>query len=209
MRNDNIQNNQVYSPITILNSMFSGNGVDGAYVRSGNKITVSNVTGNDNGGSGMYISLEDKLTLPPAILVSGKNQFVVNGANGLEVSSYGLVTISGVESGNNGSDGVNVVTYKQVTISNSWVYGNWNGIYVEDAPVTINNVTSMGNGWYGLDIEYVPVGGKVKLYNSTFILNGSYGINVDFEGGVEADFIMSNVNYFGNNGGGENLYISY
>ncbi len=207
MRNDTIQNNQVYSPITILNSVFNGNDIDGANVQSGKNITVMNVTGNNN-SNGMYISVEDKLALPPAILVSGKNQFIGNGNNGLEVSGNGLVTISGVEAGDNDSDGINVVTYKQVTISNSWLYQNWNGIYVEDAPVTINNVTSMGNGCYGLDIEYVPVGGKVKLLNSSFILNTDAGINIDFDSNNEDDLIMFNVNYFGNSGGGENIIIN-
>ncbi len=208
LHNDIIANSQVYSPITILNSVFNGNEMDGAYVQSGNKITVSNVTGNDNSGSGMYISLEDRLSLPPAILVSGKNQFVGNGNNGLEISGYGLVTISGAESGRNYADGINVVTYKQVTISNSWLYQNWNGIYVEGAPVTISNVTSMGNGYYGLDVEYVPDGGKVKLINSTFILNADAGINIDFDSDDENDLIMFNVNYFGNNAGGENIIIN-
>lgn len=207
LHNDVIANSQVYSPITILNSVFNGNDIDGANVQSGKNITVMNVTGNYN-GNGMYISVEDKLALPPAILVSGKNQFIGNGNNGLEISGYGLVTISGVESGRNYADGIYVVTYKQVTISNSWLYQNWNGIYVEDTPVTITNVTSMGNGHYGLDVEGVPVGGKVKLTNSTFILNADAGINIDFYSDLETDLIMFNVNYFGNNGGGENIIIN-
>lgn len=210
LRNDNINNSQVYSPITIMNSVFNGNDGDGANIQSTNKITVSTVTANYNKGSGLIIELEDGLALPPAILITGKNQFIGNGNNGLEISGYGLVTVSGVEAGDNGGNGINVNTYKQVTISNSWLYQNWNGIYVEDAPVTISNVTSMGNGYYGLDVEGVPVGGKVKLLNSTFILNDAEGINIYFDDGIEGvDFIMINVNYFGNNGGGENYYIEY
>jgi len=200
---------QVYMPITILNSVFNNNEDSGAVIYSNRTITISSVTANGNSGGGLELDNEDDFA--SSVILIGKNQFNGNTNNGLEIIGNGMVTISGVEAGDNGSDGLHVETYKQVTISNSWVYGNVsNGIVVYYAPVTINNVTSMGNGYYGLDIEYVPVGGKVKLYNSTIILNYAEGINVAFEDGVEGvDFIMSNVNYFGNNGGGENLYISY
>ncbi|HQN05342.1 MAG TPA: right-handed parallel beta-helix repeat-containing protein [Anaerolineaceae bacterium] len=197
---------QVYMPITILNSTFNKNGDSGAEIFSNRTITISSITASGNFGNGVYLENIDDFA--SSVLVSGKNQFIGNGNNGLEVSGYGLVTISGVESGRNYADGIYISTEKQVTISNSWLYQNWNGIFVENAPVTINNVTSMGNGYYGLDLEGVDLGGKVKLTNSTFILNADAGINIDFDSDDENDLIMFNVNYFGNNAGGENIIIN-
>ena len=196
---------QVYMPVTILNSVFNDNDYGGVEVASNRAITISSVTASGNKG-GYGVLLDNVDSLPSLVLVTGKNQFNGNSDTGLFIESSGVVTISGVESGKNGGDGINIDTYNQVTISSSWVYGNYVGIKVEDAPVTINNVTSMGNGYYGLDIEYVPVGGKVKLTNSTFILNADAGINIDFDSDLKTDLIMVNVNYFGNNGGGENIY---
>jgi hypothetical protein len=199
---------QVRMPITVLNSTFNTNEDSGAEVYSYRTITISSVTANGNKGYGINLQNDDDFA--SSVLVTGKNQFNGNDNEGLYIYSKGFVTVNGVEAGNSVySDGIYIETYKLVTISNSWVYGNdSNGIVVYYAPVTISNDTSMGNGYYGLDVEYVPVGGKVKLLNSTFILNTDAGINIDFDSDLETDLIMFNVNYFGNNGGGENIIIN-
>ena len=204
--NDTITTGQVYMPITILNSTFNNNVGDGLDAYSKNTITVSSITANNNWYG---LSLVNEYAVDKPVIMLGKNQFNNNAYSGLYISSTGLVNVTGLEAGNNViSDGIFVMTFKQVTISNSWVYGNGeSGIKVFYAPVTISNVTSIGNDDFGLDVREVPLGGKLRLLNSSFIFNYNSGISVDFESNLETDLIMLNVNYFGNalSGSGVNI----
>ncbi len=201
---------QVAQPVSVRTITANDNGANGLYIGSESSVTVINITANGNADYGLTIESGYHDNDKP-VLVLGKNQFNENNG-GIYIISKGIVTITGVEAGANAAeDGIYIETEKQVTISNSWIYGNYNGIQISYAPVTISNVTSMGNGYYGLNIQYVPVGGKVKLVNSSFIFNPNYyGFYISFDDGSEADFSMKNVTYYGNNlTGTENYDISY
>ncbi len=89
-------------------------------------------------------------------------------------------------------------------------FGMW--LRLRKTPVKVPAyVISYGNTYYGLDIN--AQAGKVKLLNSTFILNGNYGFSVDVKEAPVAPsmtslyFYLSNVNYFGNNLGSDSYYI--
>jgi hypothetical protein len=209
---------QVYMPITILNSTFNKNGDSGAEIYSNRTITISSITASGNFGNG--VNLENVDDFASSVLVTGKNQVNGNQDGGLYIESSGVVTVSGVEAGGNESeDGIYIQTEKTVTLSNSLVYNtiDYSGIYIytsdsdATANVTITNVVSYGNSSYGLDI--IARAGKVKLLNSSFILNGNYGFSVDVKEAPIAPsmtslyFSLSNVNYFGNNWGGVSYYI--
>lgn len=201
---------QVAQPVSVRTITVNDNRANGLYIGSESSVTVINITANGNADYGLTIESDYHVNDKP-VLVLGKNQFNENNG-GIYIISKGIVTITGVEAGaNEAEDGIYIDTEKQVTISNSWIYGSYNGIEINNAPVNISNVTSMGNGYYGLNIQYVPVGGKVKLVNSSFIFNPNYyGFYISFDDGSETDFSMKNVTYYGNNiTGTENYDISY
>ena len=219
LENITISDGQVYMPVTILNSTFNGNDGPGLYILSKRTITISSVTANDNDGDGL--ALQNNYDFASSVLVTGKNQFNGNNDMGIYVYSNGLVTVTGVEAGGNvGGQGIYIETKKTVNLSNSLVYNTQGGytgieIYTSDtdptANVTISNVVSYGNTYYGLDIT--ARAGKVKLLNSSFIMNENYGFSVDVKEAPVApsmtslNFYMSNVNYFGNNLGSDSYYI--
>jgi len=204
--NDTINLGQTYSPITIINSKFNNNDDDGVDAQTRKALTITSVTASGNGEYGLFLRNDSGDGSP--VLVNGSNHFLANASEGIYIRSTGIVTASGIESGRNNSDGIYIETVKQVTLSNTWVYNNAYGIYISSAPVSIVNITSMANTDSGLYIEYVPTGGKVKLTNSSFIYNpNSYGFEIHFDSGLPTDFVMSNVNYFGNNLGSDAYYL--
>ncbi len=207
--NDTIIPGQVYNPITIINSSFNDNNGAGVDSQTRKALTITSVTASGNGEYGLFLKNDSGVGSP--VLVNGSNHFIANASEGIYIRSTGVVTASGIEAGSNDSDGIYIETVKQVTLSNSWVYNNATGISIVSAPVNILNLTSMANATSGLYIEYVPAGGKVILTNSSFIYNpNSYGFEIHFDSGLPTDFVMSNVNYFGNNFGGDaNYLVSY
>lgn len=186
-----------YAPITVTNSTSQQNANDGFKVYSAGTITLDNVNANNNDDDGAEVY--NDVSLDYAIHVSNSNfngngQTALNGY-GLDISSFGEVTISNVSASNNqGSTEDNLGLYVDNTF-----FGNY-------APVTITNSVFNGNvgGEDSLGLA-VFSDGKITLQNVTANQNGdssgyeSFGAVLDNSCGCASEDILVKDSTFNGN----------
>jgi hypothetical protein len=138
------------------------------YIKSRGAITLSNLDANDSlNGTGVYLENTPSLSgSPQSVTIAGHGNFYNNALSGLMVYSYGAITLSNINAGDNHTG---------------------SGIYLDNSggtiakPVTINGFINVNNntGGYGLHINSL---GAVKLANLNAD-NNSYGAFIDNRGG--------------------------
>ena len=189
-------------PILLNNIKANGNGMDGIYVNSKGAITVNKFEVLFNAGNGANL-LNNIGTGTAGVTVLnglGYNLAIANGGSGVNIESFGAISVTGLETTYNGVDGLDVrnnfssitplVTLNNiisrensevgmyvnskgvVTINNSWAASNhWDGIQVfTQNNVFINNTSSIKNDWAGIFVQTTPAS-TLKLFNSSWFGN--------------------------------------
>ncbi len=183
---------------------FSGNHTDGLLATSNRAITITNLTADSNGFGGASLDNAANPASPQNVTLNGHGSFSSNGYTGLQVSSFGAITVNNVSAKNNGTlHSASPGTGDGILLDNC-LYHSGVGMCtgVPAKAVTINGLNTANNN-YQLGLE-VNSTGAIKVSNLTANWNGGQGAwlynrwNVAL-GGVS----LTGVNHFeGNNGTG-------
>jgi parallel beta-helix repeat protein len=151
--------------ITVTNSDFSGNAVDGLSLhRSTAETTVQDSTARDNGRHGFsadqgsetvsYTRITAEDNVDYGIFFSGTPLSEGPSAGGASLRAYGQVHIAGGVLRNNGKAGVRVVDGNNVTISGSRVADSTDGIVLVGTtrPTRIEDTTVSGSRRFGITV---------------------------------------------------------
>jgi hypothetical protein len=141
-------------------SVFTGNGAVGLEVRTKGAITTAGLWAENNGGPGVYLrNYYSGPSSPQNVTLNGVNNFHLNGFIGLQIQSYGVITISNLNANDNSGYGAyldnyrgDALTAKAVRLTGtSALYGNdWTGLFIESLGAIIgSNITASSNGIYG------------------------------------------------------------
>ncbi|MGA7194895.1 MAG: hypothetical protein WBW94_14805, partial [Anaerolineales bacterium] len=198
--------------LTGTNSFDSNGGTGpGLNIDSKGAITLNNISADGNRGTG--VQLYNNNGFVAAIKVTGTNWFDGNGGGGLNIHSYGAITLNNINaSGNiygdlfadNSSTTLNS-TPEAITLTGNNTFSNSTGGYGASfdskGAITLNNVTDESNGAYGLIIENDALGSSHPqsvslLGTNTFLKNGADGVSIVSDGAVSLTHITANFNYF-------------
>ncbi len=189
-----LENTSLIKPVMIKNVYFDGNKQgNGLKISNLGLITLNQVSASGNAGQGAYLNNFDGIG-GVTLLGSGYsgNQFFDNGGNGLEIATWGAVTITNIDAGGNNGYGA--------TIDNST--GPFGVSILAGAPFWMN--TFNGNHLDGLDIFTL---GNIKLVNVSANDNWAWGgflVNSgDGWGTVTLSSLSGMINEFNNNGHGD------
>lgn len=199
-------------------STFNDNGYvtpgSGLEVYATGAITLTNVDAGDNGYWGAYLNNTYGAT-PANVSVLGTlanwiNWFGYNGEEGLYILTNGAVIVNKVSASGNGSEGVYIdnsisATSPNVTINTGW-YTNNMGIglsVLTKGTVLVTGVEATSNANVGVFInnQYDTSSTKsVTVNKSTFMSNGSHGLEVLSYGNIIVNAITSTYNLSGGSG---------
>jgi len=215
---------------------FNDNSGDGLYITSKGPIIVNSVTASSNGSAGAWMGARLDNTgsgsaSPQPVTVTGTNTFDGNRSWGLNIQTYGAVTLSSITAENNGwgtNDGgvlVNngiadpakpaAVTF---TGTNAFNYNTNDGLSVLSiGAITLSNVTANGNGGgvygsgFGSGLYLNNAGGVGKGVTlsgvNTFNYNYNNGLYVTSKGAITLSNVTANGNGFGA-GAGDGAYLT-
>jgi hypothetical protein len=143
---------------------FESNYGHGLYINATGAVSLSNVTASYNGGGasvgdGVVVSnlASGSASLQP-VTMTGKNDFEYNQSYGVEIYSYGAVSLANLTAISNGFgflvggvyiDNSTGVTPASVSISgvNMFIFNKTDGLYIASlGAITLSNVTASNNG---------------------------------------------------------------
>jgi putative surface-exposed virulence protein len=145
-------------------TFLGNNNYHGLTAYSTGAVTLANLTASGNAGNGVLIWNDFNPAKPANVLISGFNKFNENLNSGLEIYSYGAVTLNNLTANENGDAGILEVGH---------------GVYIYNAggtlprPVTINGVNTF-NGNYG-DGLYVNSLSAIRVSKVTASSNAESG----------------------------------
>ncbi len=196
--------------VTITNpGTFIFNGGTGLYIHTTGVVSLKNINASDN-HNGLSISNDGNLHLQKAVTIGGTNVFNGNYYNGLDINSYGAITLSNVTANENGdtsgfgygayvvNDGYDgglsgsVLPMRMpITLTGVNTFnGNYSGgLYAISAgPITTSNVTANSNGGDGAYLynqdSWYPNFGSLKPYAANVTLSG-FGFFVGNYNGIQ------------------------
>ncbi len=195
-------------------NVFNNNDAVGLYIEMGGDVTLNNVTAYYNYYNGAWV---DNTYGTGDVSIYNSNfdynvEDPTDGDAGLDVDSYGHVTLSNVSASNNGGDGSDIGDFSSLLIQNStfnnnysydddWGYGLY--IYGGNGDVSLVNVEASGNSTTGIDPTdgvYIETTGNATIICSKFKDNASgYGVYGD---DVDGTLTLNDVT-FSNNGLGD------
>ncbi len=173
---------QVPQAITVIKSSFnktvSGTGL---LINSNRKITLTNISASDNGIHGISADNSGSTVNSPIVL-SGVNRISGNSMRGIDLHSYGPVTVSGINAIKNDTNYIN--SEGIVTLTNSQFSDNINtGINIDSTGnIILKGITVFQNGFSLNDAPGVSViitSGRLYVYNSIFMGNSGAGLYAD------------------------------
>jgi hypothetical protein len=212
-------NTESTTPKSVLitgTNTFNNNKSTGLTVQSEGSITLYNVTANNNGYVGDYdgvVLKNDYDSLKQmAITLNGYNVFIGNSDTGLEIDSYGVITLNNVTAVGNGfgvgnDDGSGAILFnngglyaKAVSIKgiNLFTDNDWTGLEVySDGAIALSKTTASDNDDAGiiLDNGASPFSSGVTI--SSYLIandNGGKGLWLDSTGAVLAANLTTNGN---------------
>lgn len=180
---------------------FADNALTGLRVFSYGAISANAVSSSGNGGSGVVLYNKfagSSFGAAGAVTLTGKNSFTGNASNGLNVFSFGRVTLNNILASNNGVAGAYVNSVRKnltAAAAANFVLAGVNvfdgnaaqGLYVDsDSFISLTNVSANGNTGTGVYLDQ---------YNPWDALGNPYGL-VPLPG-----FAFNGANTFSNNGG--------
>ena len=204
IQNDYITNVQM--PVTLTGvSTFIGNGNTGLQINSRGVITLNNIAALNNGlaavdGSGSGVDVDNTGgTLPKAVYVKGVNIFNGNDDTGLQIISFGLISVSKITAEGNGKVGVYLYNgdssvQSNVVLSGFGVFndngaigGSGDGLEVlSRGSITLVNITSQFNYGNGAELKTI---GITTVHAVTLTGTNSFNYNGDFAG--ESGLVVS------------------
>ncbi|MBL8091980.1 MAG: hypothetical protein JNJ43_16715 [Anaerolineales bacterium] len=200
--------------LTGVNNFSNTNQSDGLVITSTGPIVLHNITANGNNNSGVLINNQANPTKPMAVTLHGVNNFNQNvGGYGLQILSYGTITLNNVTAIDNGLNGIEIdnCDYNGSTCDNvnsapvnllgyvNVLSSNNDGINItSNGAVTTNNVVSNLNGGEGMVIQNYfnnlkPMNVTLKGTNS-FSNNDDTGLMIYSYGAIIASNITANSN---------------
>ena len=204
--------NSTGTGVTITNSGFFQNdlNIDGSYgifIFSAGPITVTNLNASGNDFHGAYLNNTFGTS---GVTLNGTNIFDSNHGYGLEVFSKGTITSASLSANTNVGIGANsgvvfdntaAASALPVTITGTSTFtGNsGDGLHISShGNITVNNVTSVGNGNYGgfLENDYsASTPSTIKVTGTNFFTkNGWDGLDVLSDGTISLNNINANGN---------------
>jgi hypothetical protein len=215
-------------PITLTGaSEFKLNDL-GLMINSNGAVALTNITANNNtAGNGVTIHNDFNPSLAPNVLMTGANIFYDNFKTGLEIWSYGMVTLSGVKANSNGLLGNNgygayinnsaASAAKSVTLNKAPEFNNnySGGLNIlSKGAVTITTVTANSNvNGPGVRVDNQAAGTTVPQNVVINVTSGTFN-NFNANGGSGGDGVyvtsygaitLTNVNANDNGGYGARL----
>jgi hypothetical protein len=199
------------APVTFTGeSSFGNNGGDvggtGLMIHSKGTITLANLYAENNNGSGVILDNTASITGLANITLTGVNTFNNNyDGNGLEVNSYGTISVANINAydnqGASGGFGAYFDNYqsglgpiKPIILSgnNTFEQNGWTGLDIASkGAITVNNVKASDNGGFGALLSNQltgAVGGvnvnNASTYNPEFSRNGLDGLRIESNGAV-------------------------
>lgn len=187
---------------------------NGLVVTSTGPIVLSNITANGNNNSGVLINNQANPAKPMAVTLLGTNTFNQNFTGyGLQILSYGVVTVNKITAIDNGLEGVEIdncdfngsncdnVTNSAVNILGfaNVLSNNGDGINIlSNGAITTNNITSNSNNGIGFVAQnqfnnLKPMNISVKGVNS-FSNNSGSGLALYGFGTITASNVTANFN---------------
>jgi len=188
--------------ITITGSAgFGNNSGPGLRVFSQGIVTLNNVFANGNNGTGVIIdNTYSGAGSPQDIFINGdSHDFSNNNGNGLEINSYGAITIQYLYANRNAGFGVMLTnsgadTPKPVTLNgnNTFEWNTLSGLLVlSKGKISVQNVIARDNGYYGASLsnQFAGTTSDVLVKNSPdywpeFARNGLDGLRVSSNGNI-------------------------
>ena len=182
-------------PITLSGvNLFEHNGWQGLYAQSLGAIAVSNATARWNGNDGLL--LDNRLSGATAgVTLSGASLFEGNDGFGVQVLSYGPITLSNVTARTNLAGGAYLMTWgaatpQKVTLTGANAFtdngdtflATGHGLWVlADGPIAVSNLTASGNAQSGAMLDnltyYASGAPGITLSGAcTFVNNGGDGL---------------------------------
>jgi hypothetical protein len=178
-------------------------------------ITLINVTANFNNTNGIVVDNAYFTAKPANVTITGTNEFILNGADGLRINTYGTVLLSNITANYNGSEGTVIdandgTILKIVTLNGNNIFnGNSSdGLYIEAlGAIKINNV--MANDNIGVSSSGAELYNSFAFENQPITItgygifngNGQYGLYVESNGNL----IFANLTANNNVSQGANL----
>lgn len=183
-------------------NQFMDNGASGLYILASGAVTLTNFEASDNTNQG--VDIRNSFTgISAGVIINANyvplfgtftNIIHLNGGYGLEVDSYGSISVDKVWALNNLNDGINLdnngaLTAKTVTIKNSQAWENtYSGIEISSkGSITLTNCAAYDNGDIGLDIDNTSGSGNVVVSATTikdFSGNTNYAIEITSKGSI-------------------------
>jgi hypothetical protein len=194
-------------PVTITGTnFFNDNKLNGLVVYCDGAITLSSITAIHNGitnnSTGVYLQNNYLATAPQNVTISGTNVFNYNSKHGLEVYSFGAITLSNVTASYNWYDAASgagvyldnktdATLAKPVTLSgvNSFTWNDQEGLYIlSKGAVTLNKITTTYNGFAGVIVDNngsPTLSGVTGLGYLIALNNHGYGLLATSDGAVK------------------------
>ena len=186
------------------NNTFNGNTGTGLFIQSKGAITLNNITAKDNGTSGADIQNQTAVAAPQFVKLNGTNLFSGNTDTGLQVLSYGAITVNNLTASENlnggallDNDEAGATALSTVTLTGTHFFNdNTNlGLRIRStSTVNLSKLTADDNSAQGLEITTT---GAVTLSCASITSNGGNGLDVTTLGVVTLKGVISS----GNTGG--------
>ena len=192
--------------VNITSLTTDGNQGEGIYLDSKGAVTLTSITANGNQSTSYAVYIRNNASgLLSSVTINGINIISSNNGDGLNISTNGTLSITGVRAENNSKYGLVLASNtdgKIVTLSNIIAQYNGNSGVLLDAKgtTTLTNVRSCANGTTGISADGIKINmtGAYHIYinNSSAIGNTGYGIDINK---VKSFLHLVGTYYFGNN----------
>jgi hypothetical protein len=190
--------------ITLTGTNTSTSNAVGFEIDAKGAVSLNNVTASTNSGAGLLVDNTFATTATPKpVTLTGINSFTYNGGNGLNINSYGAVTMSKITASNNSGSGAQIYNDGAATPANVTItgYGTFNsntpfGLTINSkGAITLANITANGNSNVGMEIINNTGTGAVTFTGvNTFVGNVGHGAHIVSSGNVSVTKITGDNN---------------
>ncbi len=186
------------------NNFFNGNGGIGLDVNTNGGISISNVSADSNGSQGLRLDNTFADLTSGVTIINNASHFLTGNSIGLEVYTYGAITLTQVSSSGNTSFGAwldnsgaataKALTLQDCTFENNSAAGIYADIY---GPIYAYGLRASENTGSGADLNNTNGGVTINSSGrglSRFIDNGTTGLDINSTGAVALSNIAAELN---------------
>jgi hypothetical protein len=194
--------------VTVTDSSFNNNELQGLYILSTKAITLKNIFANSNGDDG--IRADNTYSTNAQAVTISNSSLNSNGGDGLTIRSNGAVTLTNINSTFNSGYGTRidndnlvpaVAAAVKITGANNFSDNGGYGLYVtSNGTISVNNTNANYNSGYGaylinnnLPSPLAPQNVTITGFLTT-IYNGSYGLSIASDGSVTTNNLTASFN---------------